>query len=255
MARAKQATRSRLTMRLDQALVAAGLTESRARAQELIAAGVVRVAGKPAKKPSQKVGEEVLSLTENPNPYVSRAALKLAHALAAFQLSPKGGVALDVGASTGGFTQVLLEAGAAKVFALDVGHGQLHPKLLDDARVVNLEGVNAKAIPEGAVPQVDFIVTDVSFISLTKALPMALSLGRAGAIFIGLIKPQFEVGRAAIGKNGIVKDEAAKAQARADVRSFLAAEGWMVSHEGESPILGQHGNQEFLIAARKALAE
>lgn len=116
-------------MRLDQALVAAGLTDSRARAQELIAAGVVRVAGKPAKKPSQKVEAEALSLTENPNPYVSRAALKLAHALTAFQLSPKGAVALDVGASTGGFTEVLLEAGAAKVFALDVGHGQLHPKL------------------------------------------------------------------------------------------------------------------------------
>ncbi len=238
-------------MRLDQALVAAGLTESRARAQELIAAGVVRVAGNPAKKPSQKVEDEALSLTENPNPYVSRAALKLAHALSAFKLSPKGAVALDVGASTGGFTQVLLEAGAAKVYALDVGHSQLHPKLLADARVVNLEGTNAKAIPEGAVPAVDFIVTDVSFISLTKALPMALGLATQGATFIGLIKPQFEVGRANIGKSGIVKDEPAKAQARADVRSFLEAEGWVITHTGESPIRGQHGNQEFLIAAEK----
>ncbi len=238
-------------MRLDQALVAAGLTDSRARAQELIAAGVVRVAGKPAKKPSQKVAAEALSLTKNPNPYVSRAALKLAHGLKAFELSPEGAVALDVGASTGGFTQVLLEARAARVFALDVGHGQLHPKLLADPRVVNLEGINAKAIPEGTVPAVDFIVTDVSFISLTKALPMALGLATQGAIFIGLIKPQFEVGRANIGKSGIVKDEAAKAQARADVRNFLEAEGWAITHEGESPILGQHGNQEFLIAAKK----
>ncbi|MBL1437055.1 MAG: TlyA family RNA methyltransferase [Rhodobacteraceae bacterium] len=238
-------------MRLDLALVAAGLTDSRARAQELIAAGVVRVAGKPAKKPSQKVGDEALSLTQNPNPYVSRAALKLAHALQAFQLSPKGAVALDVGASTGGFTQVLLEAGATKVYALDVGHGQLHPKLLDDPRVVNLEGTNAKSIPEGAVPSVDFIVTDVSFISLTKALPMALGLAKSGAIFVGLIKPQFEVGRANIGKSGIVKDDAAKAQARNDVRTFLEGEGWAVTHEDESPILGQHGNQEFLIAAEK----
>jgi len=238
-------------MRLDQALVAAGLTGSRARAQELIAAGVVRVAGKPAKKPSQKVGAEALSLTENPNPYVSRAALKLAHALKDFQLSPKGAVALDVGASTGGFTQVLLESGALKVFALDVGHGQLHPKLLGDVRVVNLEGINAKAIPEGAVPPVDFIVTDVSFISLIKALPMALGLANSGAIFVGLIKPQFEVGRAQIGKSGIVKDDAAKAQARVGVRTFLEAEGWAITHEGESPILGQHGNQEFLIAAEK----
>ena len=238
-------------MRLDQALVAAGLTESRARAQELIAAGVVRVAGKPAKKPSQKVGDEALSLTENPNPYVSRAALKLAHALKAFALSPKGAVALDVGASTGGFTQVLLEAGAAKVYALDVGHGQLHPKLASDVRVVNLEGINAKSIPEGAVPMVDFIVTDVSFISLAKALPLALGLGKRGARFVGLIKPQFEVGRAKIGKSGIVKDGAAKAQAREDVRCFLKAEGWEITHENESPIRGQHGNQEFLIAALK----
>jgi 23S rRNA (cytidine1920-2'-O)/16S rRNA (cytidine1409-2'-O)-methyltransferase len=238
-------------MRLDQAMVAAGLTDSRARAQELIAAGVVRVAGKPAKKPAQKVADEALSLTENPNPYVSRAALKLAHALEAFALSPKGAVALDVGASTGGFTQVLLEAGALRVYALDVGHGQLHPKLLHDARVANLEGVNAKSIPKGAVPVVDFIVTDVSFISLTKALPMALGLGKQGAIFVGLVKPQFEVGRARIGKSGIVKDAAAKAQARADVRRFLEAEGWAITHEGESPILGQHGNQEFLIAAEK----
>lgn len=251
MARAKPATKSRPTMRLDQALVVAGLTDSRARAQELIAAGVVRVAGKPAKKPSQKVEAEALSLTENPNPYVSRAALKLSHALTAFGLSPSGAVALDVGASTGGFTQVLLEAGAAKVFALDVGHGQLHPKLLDDPRVVNLEGINAKTIPEGAVPAVDFIVTDVSFISLTKALPMALDLGKRGAVFVGLIKPQFEVGRANIGKSGIVKNEPAKAQARADVRRFLEAEGWAITHEGESPIRGQHGNQEFLIAAEK----
>ncbi len=238
-------------MRLDQALVAAGLTDSRARAQELIAAGVVQVGGKPAKKPSQKVGGESLSLTENPNPYVSRAALKLAHALKAFRLSPSGAVALDVGASTGGFTEVLLEAGAAQVYALDVGHGQLHPKISGDSRVVNLEGVNAKAIPEGAVPMVDFIVTDVSFISLAKALPMALGLGKKGAIFIGLIKPQFEVGRGAIGKSGIVKDEAAKARARADVRAFLQAGGWRITHEGESPIRGQHGNQEFLIAAIK----
>lgn len=241
-----------MPQRLDQALVAAGLAESRARAQELIAAGVVRVAGVPAQKASQKVDAAPLSLTENPNPYVSRAALKLAHALAAFGISPKGAVALDVGASTGGFTEVLLEAGAARVFALDVGHGQLHPKLADDLRVVNLEGINAKNIPEGVVPAVDFIVTDVSFISLTKAMPAPLALAKSGAVFIGLIKPQFEVGRGQIGKNGIVKDAAAKETARTAIRDFLITSGWKVSHEGESPILGQHGNQEFLIAARKA---
>lgn len=238
-------------MRLDQAMVAAGLADSRARAQELIKAGVVRVAGKPAKKPSQKVVDEALDLTENPNPYVSRAALKLAHALKVFGLSPAGALALDVGASTGGFTQVLLAAGAKRVFALDVGHGQLHPKLLADPRVVNLEGINAKSIPEGAVPPVGFIVTDVSFISLIKAMPGPLALALPNAIFIGLIKPQFEVGRAQIGKNGIVQNDSAKQQARAAVRAFLEAEGWRVLNEAESPILGQHGNQEFLIAAQK----
>ena len=240
-----------MSQRLDQALVAAGLAESRARAQELITAGVVRVGGKPAKKASQKVDGAPLDLTQNPNPYVSRAALKLAHALEAFGLSPEGAIALDVGASTGGFTQVLLHAGAARVYALDVGHGQLHPKLKEDPCVVNLEGINAKNIPEGLVPAVDFIVTDVSFISLAKALPMALGLARQGAVFVGLIKPQFEVGRRHIGKSGIVKDEAAKEKARNDVRAFLEAEGWALTGEGESPILGQHGNQEFLIAARK----
>ncbi len=239
-----------MPQRLDQALVGAGLAGSRARAQELIAAGVVRVDGRPAKKASQKVGDGSLSLTENPNPYVSRAALKLAHALEKFDLSPMGLLALDVGASTGGFTEVLLENGAAQVYALDVGHGQLHPKLVADTRVKNLEGINAKTIPAGLVPEVDFIVSDVSFISLTKALPEALALGKTGAFFVGLIKPQFEVGRVEIGKGGIVKSEAAKARARAEIRAFLETAGWVVTHEDESPILGQHGNQEFLIAAQ-----
>ena len=239
-----------MPQRLDQALVGAGLAGSRARAQELIAAGVVRVDGRPAKKASQKVGDASLSLTENPNPYVSRAALKLAHALEKFDLSPMGLLALDVGASTGGFTEVLLENGAAQVYALDVGHGQLHPKLVADTRVKNLEGINAKTIPAGLVPEVDFIVSDVSFISLTKALPEALALGKTGAFFVGLIKPQFEVGRVEIGKGGIVKSEAAKARARAEIRAFLETAGWVVTHEDESPILGQHGNQEFLIAAQ-----
>ncbi len=238
-------------MRLDQALVAAGLADSRARAQALITAGVVRVNGKPARKPSQKVSDEALDVTENPNPYVSRAALKLAHALKVFSLSPKGAVALDVGASTGGFTEVLLEAGAAKVYALDVGHGQLHPKLAADARVVNLQGVNAKNIPAGVVPKVGFIVTDVSFISLIKAMPAALALAAPAAVFVGLIKPQFEVGRAYIGKSGIVKDPEAQEKARADVRAFLEGAGWRVTGEAESPIQGQHGNHEFLVSAQK----
>ncbi len=238
-------------MRLDLALVAAGLTHSRARAQALISAGVVVVDGRPAKKPSQNIEDEILSVTENPNPYVSRAALKLAHALTHFNLSPKGKIVLDVGASTGGFTEVILQAGGARVYALDVGHGQLHPRIANDVRVVNLEGINAKNIPEGVVPDVDWIVTDVSFISLTKAMPVPLALARSGAIFIGLIKPQFEVGRAHIGKSGVVRDAAAQQKCRQDIRDFLTKSGWEVLHEAESPILGGDGNKEFLIAAIK----
>ncbi len=154
-----------MSQRLDQAIVAAGLAESRARAQSLIAAGVVMVNEKLAKKPSQKVNGEVeIVITANPNPWVSRAALKLDFALKEFGLSPKRAVCLDVGASTGGFTEVLLMNGASKVYALDVGHGQLHSRLRDDQRVVNIEGVNAREIPNGLIPQVDWIVTDVSFI-------------------------------------------------------------------------------------------
>ncbi len=240
-----------MTQRLDQALVSAGLADSRSRAQALVAAGVVLVNGVAAKKPSQKVGGEVLTLTGNPNPWVSRAALKLDHALRAFALSPEGAVALDVGASTGGFTEVLLANGAVKVYALDVGHGQLHDRLKADPRVMNIEGVNARNIPDGLIPPVDWIVTDVSFISLQKALPAALSLARAGATLVALIKPQFEVGRANIGKGGIVKDAAAQQAARDRIAAFLDAEGWQVTHRADSPITGSDGNREFLVAATK----
>ena len=238
-------------MRLDQALVAAGLADSRSRAQALIGAGVVLVDGVRAKKPSQKVGDSALSLTGNPNPWVSRAALKLDHALRIFDLSPQGVEALDIGASTGGFTQVLLANGAARVHALDVGHGQLHARLRDDPRVVNIEGVNAREIPAGLIPAVDWIVTDVSFISLTKALPAALSLARQGATLVALIKPQFEVGRALVGKGGIVRDSAAQQQVRQDIEGFLDTQNWQVTHRGDSPIAGSDGNREFLVAARK----
>ncbi|MBL4805738.1 MAG: TlyA family RNA methyltransferase [Rhodobacteraceae bacterium] len=239
-------------MRLDQALVVAGVADSRSRAQALIGAGVVRIDGDPAKKPAQKVGPDVvLSLTENPNPFVSRAALKLNFALREFNLSPKGAIALDVGASTGGFTEVLLNAGVARVYALDVGHGQLHPRIENDPKVVNLEGINAKGIPDELLPPLDWIVTDVSFISLTKAMPRPLSLARSGAIFVGLIKPQFEVGRGKIGKGGIVRDAIAHEATREHIGDFLGASGWQVTHSADSPILGGDGNKEFLIAAQK----
>ena len=238
--------------RLDQAIVAAGLAESRARAQALIEAGVVMVNGVAAKKASQKVNDDTdIVVTENPNPWVSRAALKLDHALKEFGLSPNKAICLDVGASTGGFTEVLLANGAAKVYALDVGRGQLHDRLRNDPRVVNIEGMNAREIPDGLIPVVDWIVTDVSFISLEKALPIPLSLARQGTVLVALIKPQFEVGRTHIGKGGIVRDQAAKSQARARIEAFLQAEGWQVINRGESPIKGGDGNEEFLVAARR----
>ena len=236
--------------RLDQAIVATGLAESRARAQALIEAGVVLVNGVTAKKPSQKVNDDTeIVVTENPNPWVSRAALKLDHALKEFGLSPNKAICLDVGASTGGFTEVLLANGALRVYALDVGRAQLHDRLRNDPRVVNIEGMNAREIPDGLIPVVDWIVTDVSFISLEKALPVPLSLARQGAVLVALIKPQFEVGRTHIGKGGIVRDQAAKLQARDRIETFLQAEGWQVTNRGESPIKGGDGNEEYLVAA------
>lgn len=241
-----------MSKRLDQAIVSAGLAVSRARAQALIEAGVVLVNGAVAKKPSQKVGAETeIVVTENPNPWVSRAALKLDYALKEFNLSPKDAVCLDVGASTGGFTEVLLANGASKVYALDVGHGQLHESLCDDPKVVNIEGTNARDIPEGLIPAVDWIVTDVSFISLEKALPVPLALAKSGAVLVALVKPQFEVGRANIGKGGIVRDRATQEEARDRIEFFLKAESWQVMHRGESPIKGGDGNIEFLVSARR----
>jgi 23S rRNA (cytidine1920-2'-O)/16S rRNA (cytidine1409-2'-O)-methyltransferase len=239
-------------LRLDQALVAAGLAPSRARAQALIAAGVVTVDGRPAGRAAQKVGAgAVLALTGDPIPYVSRGALKLAHALEVFGLSPAGAVALDLGASTGGFTEVLLAAGAAEVWAVDVGHGQLAPRIAADPRVRAIEGLNARDLSADHVPAPDWVVADLSFISLTKALPAALALAKSGAVLVALIKPQFEVGPDRVGKGGIVRDAAAVADARAGVRAFLETAGWRVLGETASPIAGGDGNAEFLIAARK----
>ena len=236
-------------MRLDQALVARGLTQSRSRAAQLIDAGAVSVNGRPAGKASAKVGvDDVLKLTHDPIPWVSRAALKLVHAVEVFDLKPQGDC-LDLGASTGGFTQVLLAHGAARVFALDVGRDQLHADVAGDPRVVRLDGVNAKDITPDLLPPLDWIVTDVSFISLEKALPAALTLAKPGGRLVALVKPQFEVGRAHVGKGGIVTDGTARAGALSRIEAFLAAAGWGDMRSTTSPITGSDGNVEYLLTA------
>jgi 23S rRNA (cytidine1920-2'-O)/16S rRNA (cytidine1409-2'-O)-methyltransferase len=193
----------------------------------------------------------VLAVTGDPLPYVSRAGLKLVHALTRFDLSPRGEIALDLGASTGGFTQVLLEAGASEVWAVDVGHGQLAPSLAADPRVRPLEGLNVRHLTAAHVPPPGFVTADLSFIALAKALPPALRLARPGATLVALVKPQFEVGRSSVGKGGIVRDPAAIAAAVTSVKAFLQAAGWEWRGEADSPIRGGDGNREVLVAAHK----
>jgi len=236
--------------RLDEALVARGLYPSRARARDAVLRGVVQVDGKTAARPSQPVAvENALSTSDAAKSYVSRAALKLKHTLAFFGIEAKGRHCLDIGASTGGFTQVLLEEGAAHVTAIDVGHAQMK---LDDPRLTLIEGLNARdLLASHLAERPDLIVCDVSFISLKLALPPALALAAPGAELVALIKPQFEAGREALGKGGIVSDPAAHQRVCHDITDFLAALGWQVLGVTESPIAGGDGNQEFLVAARR----
>lgn len=233
-------------------LVALGLAPSRARAQSEIAAGNVVADGKPVTKPSQKIPDSAeVSLKSAPYPWVSRGAEKLLKALATFNLSLEGKTVLDLGASTGGFTQVALAQGAAHVWALDVGQGQLHPTLRENSHVTNLEGLHVKDLSADHLPRlVDVIVTDVSFISLKKALPPALKFASPEALLIALIKPQFEVGKENLGRGGIVKDASLHQAVCEDIRSWLAQDqGWQILGLCDSPILGGDGNKEFLIAA------
>lgn len=233
--------------RLDQRMVAEGLAPSRARARALIEAGAVRVGGRTAAKVADRaVGE--IEVTAEPNPWVSRAGLKLAHALDVFGLEPRG-IALDLGASTGGFTEVLLARGASHVHAIDVGHGQLHPGIAGDPRVTAHSGTNVRRLSAADVPAPDWITADLSFISLEKALPAALSLARPDALLVALIKPQFEAGRAHVGRGGIVRDPAVHRMVRNRVGSFLRRRGWIVLGHCDSPIEGGDGNREFLVAA------
>ncbi len=243
-----------MSTRLDRALVEQGVLPTRARAQAAIKAGHVLIDGVVATKPSQSVAEGAALCLDGLEPrWVSRAALKLVGGLHTFKIDPSGLIALDVGASTGGFTQVLLAQGAAKVYAVDVGHGQLAPELIEDQRVISLEGLNAKALSEEQVADpVDMIVSDVSFIGLAKALPAALKLARPGAHLVALIKPQFEVGPGKVGKGGIVKDPALHKEVCEKVETWLRQDmGWNVQGLIDSPIEGSDGNKEFLVHGRR----
>lgn len=241
-------------LRADLFLVSRGYAMSRAEAQAAIAAGRVFADGQVVLKPSQPIADAAYIAYEKAHAYVSRGALKLVGALDRFALSPQGLVCLDIGASTGGFTQVLLERGAAKVYAVDVGHHQIHADIARDARVIGIEGVNARALSAAQIserPQA--VLADVSFISLKLALPPALELAAPAAWLVALVKPQFEVGRDHVGKGGIVRDAAARAAALDDVVAWISSvQGWSVVGYMESPIEGGDGNREFLVAARKS---
>jgi 23S rRNA (cytidine1920-2'-O)/16S rRNA (cytidine1409-2'-O)-methyltransferase len=238
--------------RLDTVLVERGLVESRAKARAAIEAGLVSVNGQTVTKPSDRVADDAPIEASPAHPWVGRGALKLDHALGLWPIDVAGRVVLDVGASTGGFTEVALARGAARVFAVDVGREQLHPRLRADPRVVSLEGRDARGLSREVVPEpVGLIVSDVSFISLAKALPAALDLAGEGADLVALVKPQFEVGPGRVGKGGIVRDPAARAQALAAVRGFLAETGWLTRAVADSPIPGGDGNAEYLLWARR----
>lgn len=238
--------------RIDQLLVERGVFDSRAKARAAVEAGRVAVAGKVVAKPSESVEEDAEIAAEAAHPWVGRGALKLVHALDLWPIAVEGRVAVDVGASTGGFTEVLLSRGAAKVFAVDVGRGQLHAKLKGDDRVVDLSGVDARALDAERIPTPPhLVVSDVSFISLTKALPAALDLAAQGADLVALIKPQFEAGREHVGKGGLVKDAEVIARVEREIVAFLEAAGWSVKGLAESPITGGEGQVERLVWATK----
>jgi len=238
--------------RADLLLVERGLFDSRAKARAAIEAGRVLAGGTAVARPSDLLDELAEIIAEPAHPWVGRAALKLAHALDLWPIAVEGRRVLDVGASTGGFTEVCLSRGAARVCAVDVGRGQLHPKVAGDPRVHSLEATDARDLDVARLGFVlDLIVCDVSFISLSKALPRALALAAPGADLVVLVKPQFEVGPALVGKGGVVRDETARARALEDAKVFLATSGWEVRADALSPITGGDGNIEFLVWATK----
>lgn len=238
--------------RLDVVLVERGLAETRTAAQRLIMAGLVFSGERRLDKAGQGVASDTpLEVRGQPHPYVSRGGLKLEKALDHFSIPVAGRVALDVGSSTGGFTDCLLQRGASKVFAIDSGTNQLAWKLRSDGRVISMEKTNIRDVTHRNVPDpVDLIVCDASFIGLRTALPAALALAARGAHLVALIKPQFEVGKGRVGKGGIVREPELHEEVCATIREWLAAQpGWAVLGVTESPITGAEGNKEFLIAA------
>ncbi|MCY1664459.1 TlyA family RNA methyltransferase [Rhizobium sp. SL86] len=250
---------SKSSERLDQLLVSRGLFASRSRARDAVVRGTVRVNGSVVEKPGQVVAADAdLAIDDPAQAYVSRAALKLTAALDHFGIDPAGHRCLDIGASTGGFTQVLLERGAQHVVAVDVGHGQMHPMIASDRRVTNLEGLNARHMErEDIGPEpVTLVVSDVSFISLKLALPPALQLAEQGSLCVLLVKPQFEAGREAIGKGGLLRDPESAPEVAAELERWLVEDmGWASLGLIPSPIAGGDGNQEYLLAGRKVLAD
>lgn len=235
--------------RADLALVARGLFPSRAKAQEAIAAGLVRADGRPIRKASDPIAAEAAIEAQSPYPWVSRGGIKLAAALDAFGFDPAGRVCLDIGASTGGFTEVLLDRGAAHVFAVDVGRDQLHARLRADPRVTSWEGTDARTLAKTSFNRLIGVVTcDVSFISLRLVLPAVLPLAASGALLAALIKPQFEAGPAHVIK-GIVKDEAIRHRAAETIVALVKDAGWTIAGLIASPIEGGDGNHEYLVGA------
>lgn len=240
--------------RLDLLLVERGLAPSRERARALILAGLVRVNGQPASKAGTPVARDAeVTLTTPDHPYVSRGGVKLAHALDVFGVDPAGRVALDVGASTGGFTDVLLRRGATSVVALDVGHGQLDWTIRNDPRVIVREHVNARALTPADVPhEVSIVTVDVSFISLRHILPALRPFLGKDADIVALVKPQFEAGRAEVGRGGIVSDPAVHEAVVARVIQQAEAAGFVCAGQTPSPITGATGNREFFVHFRLA---
>ncbi len=238
--------------RVDQLLVARGLVESRARAQALVLAGLVFSGESKLAKPGQPIAEDAaLEVRGRDHPWVSRGGIKLAHALTHFGLDPAGATAMDIGSSTGGFTDVLLSLGAVRVFAVDSGTNQLAWKLRQDPRVTVLEQTSARLLTPALIDRpCHWVVCDASFISLAKVLEVPLKLAATPCRLVALIKPQFEVGKGEVGKGGVVRDPALHARVCAEVREWLEGQGWRVQGIVESPITGPEGNVEFLIAAQ-----